>query len=138
MAPKQCGARHRLGRRVGGLRPLLLSLVYRVPILLSVLLNLRASILHRDVLRTCYHLGRTFRASAACCGSPVTTARTATIVASRKVVGSFPGTALRIDSSMEENGSAMRVMAICVTVSAVEPTALETLPSAFVSLDKLP
>ena len=56
---KQCGARHRLSRRVGGLRPLLLSLVYRVPILLSVLLNLRASILHRDVLRTCYHLGRT-------------------------------------------------------------------------------
>ena len=57
---KQCGARHRLSRCVGGLRHLLLSLIYCVPILLGVLLNLRASILHGDILRTCYHLSCTF------------------------------------------------------------------------------
>jgi hypothetical protein len=39
---------------------LLLSLIYRATILLGVLLNLRAGILHRDVLRTRYHVGRTF------------------------------------------------------------------------------
>jgi len=72
------------------------------------------------------------RASPTSCGSPVTTARTAAIAASRKVVGSFPGIAVRIDSSIKENGSVMRVTVVWATVSAVEPTALETLPSAFV------
>jgi hypothetical protein len=40
---QQCGARHRLSRCVGGLRRLLLGLIYCLPILLLVLLNLRAS-----------------------------------------------------------------------------------------------
>ncbi len=47
-------------RCIGGLRHLLLGLIYRLPILMGILLNLRTSILHRDVLRTRYHLGRTF------------------------------------------------------------------------------
>jgi hypothetical protein len=57
---KQCSAGHRLSRCVGGLRHLLLGLIYCLPILMGILLNLRTSILHRDVLRTRYHLGRTF------------------------------------------------------------------------------
>src|SRR5258708_40254236 len=62
---KQCGARHGLSRCVGGLRHLLLGVICCLPILLRILLNLRASILHRDILRTCYHLGCTF--SRFCC-----------------------------------------------------------------------
>jgi hypothetical protein len=54
---QQCGARHRLSRRVGGLRGLLLCLVYGLPILLLVFLNLPASILDGHVLRVSYRLG---------------------------------------------------------------------------------
>jgi hypothetical protein len=55
---KQCGTRHRLSCRVSGVLRLLFSLVYGLPILLLVLLNLPASILDGDVLRTRYRLGR--------------------------------------------------------------------------------
>jgi hypothetical protein len=54
---QQGGTRHRLSRSVGGLRGLLLGLIYGLPILLLVLLNLRASILDGHVLRMRYGLG---------------------------------------------------------------------------------
>ena len=72
--PSSAARRHRLGRRVGGLRPLLLSLVYCVPILLSVLLTcVRASSIEMFCARAITWAARS-RASAACCGSPVTRA----------------------------------------------------------------
>jgi hypothetical protein len=55
---KQPGSRHGLGRYLSGLRGLLLDLINCLPILLLVSLNLRASILNRDVLRVRYRLGR--------------------------------------------------------------------------------
>ena len=54
---KPSDTRHRLSRCVGGLRGLLLCLVYGLPILLRVLLNLLASILDGHVLRMRYRLG---------------------------------------------------------------------------------
>jgi hypothetical protein len=132
---QQCGTRHRLSRCVGGLRGLLLSLIYGLPILLLVLLNLRASILDGHVLRVSYRLGGAV--ARACCGSPVTAARMAAMAASRNAVGSFPGIALRSAWSIDENGSVVCEMlgpATCAAVCAVELTALVTPPSTFVML----
>src|SRR5260370_40243235 len=57
---KQRSAGHRLSRCVGGLRHLLLGLIYCLPILMGIWLNLGTSILHSDVLRTRNPLGSTF------------------------------------------------------------------------------
>src|SRR4029077_8061651 len=54
---QQCGTRHRLSRCVGGLSGLLLCLVYGLPILLLVLLDLPASVLDGHVFRMRYRLG---------------------------------------------------------------------------------
>ena len=53
---QQCGTRHRLSCCVGGLSGLLLCLVYGLPILLLVLLDLPASVLDGHVLRMRYRL----------------------------------------------------------------------------------
>ena len=53
------GSGHRLSRCVGSLPRLLFGLIYGLPILLLVLLDLLASIFNRDILRMRYRLGCT-------------------------------------------------------------------------------
>lgn len=84
----------RLTRQLGRFQGLLLGLFGRVPVLLLISCDPGTSILDADVLRGC----------AALAGSPVTTACTALVAASRKATGSLPPEADRTCCSRVPRG----------------------------------
>jgi len=100
---------------------------------MGILLNLRTSVLHRDVLRTRYHLGRTFARFShllRIAGDNRTHGSNSCISQGRWIVPRDRGSDRLLDQG---DGSVIARHSVSgQPFSAVEPTALETLPSAFV------